>query len=379
MKRFSRFSLISLSLLLVLALFAVTVYAQNYDISNAFGEVAKVINSIAKAFRSTVVIEGFVRFAFWVFIFAGISAANSKVENKMVQRTIHVLAAILATYAAFRVPSKLIIGLFNFPYAVIVILWGLVVHIAGFLLAKKIFPDEEKRSHRFGRAVLFLLMVLLMLNIMNVIQKSAGPDTAVFLRMLWPVRIGAAIALLFGLGNLAMALGGDKVVDAISERLTGRTPTTPAPHGTTPPGAGAAAHPPPPPNPTEIAKLQGEIGNFVTAVGNPTVAAEPAGTGVTGSGLFALLEAAIAKYNAGIHGAPNDAAKRTAAPTHMAALNTLQTEMANQRRRMGDILHNDQYINCGDPYRRNFELAIAQFLRIETDFTRVFYNTIRWL
>ena len=379
MKRFSRFSIIFLSLLLLFTLFAAVVYAQNYDISNAFGEVAKVINSIAKAFRSTAVIEGFVRFAFWVFIFAGISAANSKVENKMVQRTIHVLAAILATYGAFRVPSKLIIGLFNFPYAVIVILWGLVVPIAGFLLTKKIFPDEEKRSHRFGRAVLFLLMVLLMFNIMDVIQKSAGPDTAVFMRMLWPVRIGAAIALLFGLVNLAMALGGDKAVEALGEKLGIKKKEEEGAPGAAPHGAGAAAHAPPPPNPAEITKLQNEIGNFVSAIGNPSVAAGPAGPGTGAAGLFAVLEGAIAKYNTEIHGAANDAARRTAAPTHMAALNTLQTELGNQRKRMGDILHNDQYLNCGEPYRRAFEGAIAQFLRIENNFTQMFYQTIRWL
>ncbi len=377
MKRFSRFSVISFSLLLLLTLFAVTVYAQNYDISNAFSEVAKVINSIAKAFRSTVVIEGFVRFAFWVFIFAGISAANSKIENKMVQRTVHVLAAILATYGAFRVPSKLIIGLFNIPYALLIILFGMITPAAGFFINKKIFPNDEDRKHRFGRAVVYILIVLFTLNIINIIQTSAGPDTAIFMRMLWPFRIGAGIAALFGLANLAMALGGDVVVDGIRERFfgggagnTGTHPTAPAA------GAhGAAAHAPPPPNPAEITKLQNEIGNFVTAIGNPTTPPP----GPAGTGLFAVLEGAITKYNAEIHGAPNDAARRTAAPTHMAALNTLQTEMANQRKRMGDILHNDQYVNCGEPYRRAFEGAIAQFLRIEHDFTQVFYQTIRWL
>lgn len=378
MKRFSRFSIISLSLLLLLTLFAVTVYAQNYDISNAFGEVAKVINSIAKAFRSTAVIEGFVRFAFWIFIFAGISAANSKVENKMMQRAIYVMAAILATYGAFRVPSKLIVGLFNFPYAVIVILWGLVVPIAGFLLTKKIFPDEEKRSHRFGRAVLFLLMVLLMFNIMDVIQKSAGPDTAVFMRMLWPVRIGAAIALLFGLVNLAMALGGDKAVDAVRNRLglgagAGATGTHP-----TPPGAGAAAHPR---DEAVIRDLERQMAQFHNAVflvpdniehtathiqtqlmtdiagllHPPLVPAPlPAGTTLTIPFLRSLPPAALA-------------AVRTRAALTVTEVGAFQTSAITPARTLMETIFTrghstHQYPNCSASIVRQFEHAVAQFL-----------------
>ncbi|MEK6921621.1 MAG: hypothetical protein AABX82_07065 [Nanoarchaeota archaeon] len=381
MKRFSRFSIISLSLLLLLTLFAVTVYAQNYDISNAFGEVAKVINSIAKAFRSTVVIEGFVRFAFWVFIFAGISAANSKIENKMMKRAVHVLAAILATYGAFRVTSKLIIGLFNFPYAVIVILWGLVVPIAGFLLTKKIFPDEEKRSHRFGRAVLFLLLVLLMFNIMDVIQKSAGPDTAVFMRMLWPVRIGAAIALLFGLVNLAMALGGDKAVDAVRERLglgTGAGTT-----GT--PAAPGAAAPPAPRDEAVIGDLQRQMAQFHNAVvlvpnniehtttyiqtqlmtdiagllHPPLIPAPlPVGTNLGDIRTYrALPPAALA-------------AVRTRAVLTVTEVGAFQTSAITPARTLMETIFTrghstHQYGNCTEALVRQFEHAVAQFLTSE--------------
>ncbi len=379
MKKTKRFLLIIGVLLLVF----ITAVSAQISSDSVWYDMARIMTSTAKALTSSkMLLEGFLRFAIWVFIFAGLTIVNSRVENKNAKRAVIVLAIIVATYGALRVPYALLKGIFNLYYAIIFIIFAFLPAAAGFFLNQRVFSGKD-RTNRIMRAIVYIMITIAMGYITTIIKKEAGPDKVLFGKLTAPLTIGTVLAFVAALVNLASAFGGDTAAKWIGEKL-GRTPQPAGGAGTTGAGAGGGAGgagtAPPPVNPAEVTRLQNEIRNFVTAVGNPTVGAGPAGHGTAGTGLFAVLEGAVQRYTAEIAvPALTTAAKKANATAHMTPLNLFQTEIGKQRKKMKDILDNQQYVNCGDPYKRSFEAEIAAFLHIECELTRVYYNTITWL
>ncbi|PIN79564.1 hypothetical protein COV16_03550 [Candidatus Woesearchaeota archaeon CG10_big_fil_rev_8_21_14_0_10_34_8] len=365
-KRFSLLAIIS-SLLSVYI-----VQAATFDLVN------KKLKWIFFDMSGSSAFEIWLKFAFFVILFAALYNAGLRIskDNKPMQRAIAVITVIISLISAIFVPYKLLLYIFKMYYVILVVLFALLPPFIGYIICNKILKEDD-RMHRFIRAIIYILITIFIMGLVGEVQANSSPDTKLFEQVLEPLVWGAIIALIAGFWNLIMAIGGDKVPGWLGGnqgqqqgRQGGQGQGQQQQGGTT---GGGAAPTPPAPNPADIQRLQTQIQNFVRAVGDPPTA----GTGSTG--LHTNLEAAVARYNTDIHGAPNDPARRAAAPGHMPALTTLHNTLENQRRIMDATANHPQYPNVPEVYRQAFEGRVGHLLNIERNFTALYNGTIRWL
>lgn len=325
------------------------------------------------------------KFAFFVIVFAILYGAGRRVPalgEGPLRRALAVLSFVIALTTAIFVPYKLLLYIFKMYYVILVVLFALLPALIGFIIGNRILTGED-RMHRFLRAIIYILITIFIFGLIGQVEAKSSPDTKLFMQVLEPLMWGAIIALIAGIWNLLMALGGDTVASHVPQMLGGTRgappvpahgatpagpahPGTPAP-GAAPPGAPAAPAGPPPQH------LLDEIRNFVQAVGHPPGTLSPAGTGLclamTNAGNRCVVE---------IRNAQNDA-RRANAPNHMPLLDALRTELANQRTRMEAILTHASYGAVPHNYQQVFEQAVAFFLNIEHNFTGIYLETIPWL
>jgi hypothetical protein len=370
MNRFNRVSILSL---LVFALTSLVVEARIFD------NITQQMRFIFFNLSGTQAFSVWLKFAFFVIIFAvlyngGIKAM--KAEKGPMKNAMAVIAFVVGLTSAIFVPSKLLMYIFRLYSAVLVVLFAMLPVGVGFAINQTLFK-EDSRMNRILRAVVYFLITVFIFGVIGAVDTMAGPEKALYEQILEPLTYGAIIAFVVGIINLLMALGGDKVVDAVKEKITGK-PAAPAAGG----GGGTPPTPPTPPGPTpparneaEITRLQTEIETFVRAVGNPS---HPGPPPVLAAGMWTVLETARARYNAEIVGAPDDPTRRANAPGHMAMLDGIHGTIETQRDRMGQILGSAQYVHVAEPYQQAFEEHIISLLQAEMQFTATYYNTLRW-
>ncbi len=376
MKKVQRIALVSLLLFLL----------------NAFLVHAALLSPVTSRLRyvffnmsGTAAFSVWLKFAFFVIVFAILYNAGLRAFKEAgapMKRALAVLTFVIALTSAIFIPYKLLLYIFKTYYVILVVLFALLPALIGFILCNKVLHGED-RWHRFMRAIIYILITVFIFGLIGQVEAKSSPDTKLFMQVLEPLMWGAIIALIAGIWNLLMALGGDTVASHVPQMFGGTRGAQPAPaHGATPagpahpgtPAPGTAPGAPTPPAGPPPQHLLDEIRNFVQAVGHPPGTLSSAGKGLclsmTNAGNRCVVE---------IRDAPNDAARHTNAPNHLPLLDGLRGELANQRTRMEAILTHASYGAVPENYRQAFEQAVAFFLNIEHNFTVIYLETIPWL
>ncbi len=182
------------------------------------------------------------KFAFFVIVFAilynaGLRAFKS--AEAPMKRALAVLTFVIALTSAIFVPYKLLLYIFKTYYVILVVLFALLPALIGFIICNKVLHGDD-RWHRFIRAIIYILITIFIFGLIGQVEAKSSPDTKLFMQVLEPLMWGAIIALVAGIWNLLMALGGDTVASHVPQMLGGTrgapqpTPTT-GPTTTTPP------------------------------------------------------------------------------------------------------------------------------------------------
>ncbi len=225
------------------SLTAVLVFLLNITIVHAalMDPVTSKLRYIFFNLGTTAAFSVWLKFAFFVIIFAVLHGAGMRIpalaEGPM-KRAVAVIAFVIALTTAILVPYKLMLYIFRMYHAILVILFAMLPAAIGFVINQKLLAGDD-RLHRILRGIIYILITIFIFGLIGNIQKNSSPETQLYSDLTEPLMWGGILALAAGLGNLLMALGGDKVVNAIGERL-GRT--TPAAADATHPAD--AAHPP---------------------------------------------------------------------------------------------------------------------------------------
>jgi hypothetical protein len=280
--------------------------------------------------------------AMFIIIFAvlyngGLKAL--KAEGPM-KNALAVITFIIALTSAIFVPYTLLLYIFRLYSAILIILFAMLPALIGFMFNHTLF-NGDSRMYKILRAVIYFLITIFIFGVIGTVDTLSSPEKVIYEQILEPLTYGAIIAFIAGLFNILMAMGGDKIVDAIGNKISGGGSTTP--HATTPTSPGATTPPatpttpaPPAPNPGQINLLQQEIANFVNILGEfPNSTATPP---ITASGLCQELEQLMARHISEIRSAPTDVARRAAAPGHMPRIHNTQQILGNLRYRMDTIL-----------------------------------------
>lgn len=215
------------------------------------------------------------KFTFFVILFAVLHGAGMRIkllgkeEEESMKRAVAIIAFVIALTSAILVPYKLLLYIFKMYHALLVILFAILPAGIGFVINMKLLNGED-RMQRILSGIIYILITLFIFGLVGNIQANASPETKLYTDLTEPLVWGGIIALIAGLYNLLMALGGDKVVEAIAEKLHGNDnkkedhsattksaptktvppETTPPPKGPTPPPTGPAPPRPAPPGPT---------------------------------------------------------------------------------------------------------------------------------
>jgi hypothetical protein len=228
MNRFNRVSILSL---LVFALTSLVVEARIFD------NITQQMRFIFFNLSGTQAFSVWLKFAFFVIIFAvlyngGIKAM--KAEKGPMKNAMAVIAFVVGLTSAIFVPSKLLMYIFRLYSAVLVVLFAMLPVGVGFAINQTLFK-EDSRMNRILRAVVYFLITVFIFGVIGAVDTMAGPEKALYEQILEPLTYGAIIAFVVGIINLLMALGGDKVVDVVKEKITGKPAAPAAEGGGTPP------------------------------------------------------------------------------------------------------------------------------------------------
>lgn len=265
MKRFSRISLTATLLFLLNIIF---VHAATFD------PVTAKLRYIFFNLSGTAAFAVWLKFAFFVIIFAVLYGAGSRVhalgEGPM-RRALAVISFVIALTSAIFVPYTLLLYIFKMYHALLVVLFGILPALVGYLVASRIPIETDAHApSRWGRVIrgfIYLLITVFIFGLIGQIKATSSPETELYMAILEPLMWGAIIAFVLGIFNLIMAMGMDTVVNAAMQRLGGH-PAGAAPHaaGAPPGGAPAGAPQPAPPNPQQIQQLQQMMAQFHNAV-----------------------------------------------------------------------------------------------------------------
>lgn len=201
---------------------------------------------------TTAAFSVWLKFAFFIIIFAVLHGAGMRIPalaQGPMKRAVAVIAFVIALTTAILVPYKLMLYIFRMYHALLVILFALLPAAIGFVINQRLLAGDD-RLHRILRGIIYLLITIFIFGLIGNIQKNSSPETQLYTDLTEPLMWGGILALAAGFYNLIMALGGDKVVEAIGEKLGAKKEEKKAGEaeaeapGTHPP---AGTHPPTPP------------------------------------------------------------------------------------------------------------------------------------
>lgn len=164
------------------------------------------------------------KFAFFVLLFAVLHGAGMRIKSLRegpMKRAVAVIAFVIAVTSAILVPYKLLLYIFKVYHALLVILFAILPAGIGFVINMKLLNGED-RMQRILSGIIYILITLFIFGLVGNIQANASPETTLYTDLTEPLVWGGIIALIAGLYNLLMALGGDKAVEAIAEKLHGK-------------------------------------------------------------------------------------------------------------------------------------------------------------
>ncbi len=202
---------------------------------------AAVLDSVTRTMRyiffnlsGTSAFQVWLKFALFIILFAalyngGIRAMGA--EGPM-RRALVIITFIIALISAIFVPYKLLLYIFKLYHAILVVLFAMLPVVVGFFVTRIGALQEDNRTNRIIKGIIYVMMALITFGLIGQIQANSSPETRIFMDVLEPLLWGAIIALIAGLYNLIMAMGGDYVANQVAQRL-GIGQTTP-PQG--PPG-----------------------------------------------------------------------------------------------------------------------------------------------
>lgn len=310
------------------------------------------------------------KFAFFVIIFAVLYGAGSRVsafKEGPMKRALAVVTFVIALTSAIFVPYQLMLYIFKLYHAILVVLFGVLPALIGYLVASRI--PVEKGWGRVIRGFIYLLITVFIFGLVGQIESSSSPETELYMQILEPLIWGAIIAFVLGIFNLLMAMGGDKATEKLPEWLGGKKKEEKEAKEGKAGEKEAKAHP----DEAEMNRLRAEMQNFNSTVGEP-----PGNTPC----LFRLMTERYNTWKTEIEPATiNPATKKVNALRHMPVLDALHKLIEAQRMRMERILSNPQYSNIPntDSIKVAFEAHIAHFLTVEGFTTQTYINTARWL
>ncbi len=336
---------------------------------------ARVLDNITRQMRfiffnmsGTQAFSVWLKFAMFIIIFAvlyngGLKAM--KAEGPM-KRALAVIAFVVALTSAIFVPYKLLLYIFRLYSAILIVLFAMLPAAIGFAINHTLLKGDS-RMYRILRAIVYFMITIFIFGVIGTVDSLSSPEKAMYEQVLEPLTYGAIIAFIAGIFNLLMAMGGDKVAEAIGKRFGKEgagTPTSPAP-GAAAPGTPT---PPAPPNPAQIQALMNAMGNFMQSV---------TGTG----GLNEQYQNQWTIYEQ-IHTQPVSLAKQAAAQQFLASWNygAVQTQLNTMNTALNTILSNAQYQNVrtvNEPIQQQFERIVASFVQTSGAFCQLHAVAIR--
>ncbi len=269
------------SIILTFYLFLFSILTATTIIASPLDPVTNQLRYIFFNLSTTIAFSVWLKFAFFVILFAVLHGAGMRIKSLgegPMKRAVAVIAFIIALSSAILVPYKLLLYIFKMYHALLVILFAILPAGVGFVINLKLLNGED-RMQRILSGIIYILITLFIFGLVGNIQANASPETKLYTDLTEPLIWGGIIALIAGLYNLLMALGGDKVVETIAEKLGTKkgedgatakstpaktTPTTPPTKptgpGTTPPTGPTPPIPPtrptpPPPGPVPVVPL----------------------------------------------------------------------------------------------------------------------------
>ncbi len=192
--------------------------------ASSFDPITNQLRYIFFNLGTTTAFSVWLKFAFFVMIFAVLHGAGMRIpalaEGPM-KRAIAVIAFVIALSSAILVPYKLLLYIFKLYHALLIILFAILPAGIGFVINMKLLNGED-RMQRILSGIIYILITLFIFGLVGNIQANASPETKLYTDLTEPLVWGGIIALIAGLYNLLMALGGDKAVEAIAEKLHGK-------------------------------------------------------------------------------------------------------------------------------------------------------------
>ncbi|MBI5073388.1 hypothetical protein HZA99_06240 [Candidatus Woesearchaeota archaeon] len=276
LRNFSRFSLAMFSLFFVSVASASAALPQTFNnVLRIIAQPLQVLFVVLPASSAFPYLLKFLYFIILAALWSGIASQITKDREGGVKRAFKIFGVIVALVSAIFIPQSWLMYAFKIPAMISIVLFFLVVPLGGFFLCNKLITGDT-RAARLGRAFIWWVIALLVLAMVEFIQKH--PDPALQ-QMISPVldalNIGAVVALFAGLYNLAMGLGAGTAAEAGWNAIrrapppAGPPPAGP-PHGPAPPGppgpAPPGAHPAHPRNPAIVQALERQMADFYNRV-----------------------------------------------------------------------------------------------------------------
>lgn len=220
------------------------------------------------------------KFAFFVILFAILHGAGTRVKalgEGSMKRAVAVFAFVIALTTAIFVPYKLLLYIFKMYHALLVILFALLPAIIGFVVNQKLLPDDT-RLHRILRGIIYIIITIFIFGLIGNIQANSSPETQLYKDLTEPLMWGGLLALIAGLGNLVLALGGDKVLETVKEKLTGKKEEKKEEEGAGESGTGGGGTTPPATPAERIDAIRAFRENTIALDGHITQAEQAIGT-----------------------------------------------------------------------------------------------------
>ncbi len=358
MKKFQRISVIT-TIFFFLNLFLV--HAATFD------PVTKKLKYIFFNMSGSASFAVWLKFAFFMIIFAVMYGAGMRVKQLSegsMKRALGVISFIIALTTAIFVPYKLMLYIFKLYHAILVVLFGILPALIGYLVAQRIPVEEtgaDGKPKRWGRVIrgfIYILITIFIFGLIGQIQADSSPETKIYMQILEPLVWGAIIAFILGIFNLLMAMGGDTVANAALERLGIKQPAT----GTTAQQAKQE-----PEDIQKVVTLRGEINAFIRK--------QVGGAGSLQEYMSRLYD----QFKTNIESQPQSPQKKADAQQYLIEIQNARIIERNriQRERMNKILSNPQYNYVPEQERIQFEQVAALYVQLQTTFTAIYRELLR--
>lgn len=387
MKRIFRFSLTFLLLFFVSMTTASAALPQTFN--NVLRIIAQPLQVLFVTLPASSAFPYLLKFLYFIILAAlwsGIASQITKNSEGGVKRAFKIFGVIVALVSAIFIPQSWLMYAFKLPAMISIVLFFLVVPLAGFFICTKLIPGDSKAA-RFGRAFIWWVIAMIVLALVEFIQKHPDPALQQLISpVLDALNIGAVIAIFAGLYNLAMAFGAGTAAEAVRDAVTGSTAKTADKENKE-----GADHKdekdhkkgvdqkddkgkttPPPPDKEQLEQLAKQIENFIRAVQEfDHRLIDPSDD----------TKGLIRAYDHLHHQVSDPVQKKQVAQQLLPTFQTLAQFITQMQTLMNAILDNPQYPNLDGPnlhIREEFEHAVAGFLNMQTAFSEAHGMTIQF-